>query len=735
MKRSGGLSKLNVALVTVLGIISVAYISGGNMFSPGSLSVASGIPMSGVSSHSQIQECASCHVAPWDTDTMADRCLACHSDISQQLLRSDSLHSLARASQLDLNCRACHIEHLGEMAKITKMPLGWNPHDQLGFSLKAHTLHADGSLFECKDCHVNGLSQKMDQIVCANCHLQLDIVFAQPHILTFWTNCTACHDGLDSHGSSFNHNLVEFPLMGQHAQTACFNCHVNARTLNDLKATPQSCYFCHKKDDIHEGQLGIACANCHTPDSWKSAHVDHSQFAFKLDGKHATVVCENCHHNNVFKETPTDCAACHLKDDAHAGRLGSQCGTCHTPSGWSPASFDHDTVGFSLNSHQIIKQDGSAFACKDCHTQGYAMAMDQTICGSCHLQINQAFSVQHFINFGTNCMACHDGVDSHGSNFNHNMVAFPLLGKHAMLGCSKCHIAARTLSDLKNAPQDCFSCHVADDRHNGQFGVLCSNCHSPDGWSLAAVDHSQFSFHLEGKHASVACENCHFGGVFKGTPSDCMSCHSKSDPHGGALGNLCSTCHTTLGWKPSLFDHSKSNFPLTGSHGSVQCDSCHANLTFKGTPSNCYACHAKNDHHGGANGTSCDACHNTTSWNSVTFNHAFSAFPLTGAHATVSCDSCHKNGVYAGVPTACSSCHGEPMFHLNAFGTDCSSCHGTSTWQSAVFNKSHPSIANDDGVNHGGATCKTCHTTTVFSATCTACHNNNGGGDGKGGGD
>ncbi|MBI5823833.1 MAG: hypothetical protein HZB18_07375 [Chloroflexi bacterium] len=1140
-KSWGRVSTLVSILVTVMGITSVAFASGGNMFAPGNLSAASGTPLGGVVSHSQIQECASCHAAPWDADTMADRCLACHSDITQQLSQPASLHNLIKFSQPDMNCRACHTEHHGPTSSLTQMPPGWNPHDQLGFSLKTHRLRMDGTLFECTDCHANGFSQPIDQLVCANCHLQVDYAFAQEHILTFWTDCTACHDGLDSHGStfdhnqvefplvglhtlskcsgchinarnlndlkitpqdcyachqkedwhngqfgtlcgichtpqgwrksaqfdhslsnfkligkhtsvacdvchvnriykgipsdcyschakddkhngslgfecaachtpegwnraidhsqfafkldgqhtnvaceschqngvfagtpmncaachndahagklgtqceschtvngwspaafdhntvrfslaahqtksdgaafackdchakgytppfdqlacanchlqvepifaqehiltfwtdcmachdgldshgsSFNHNLVLFPLAGQHAQASCSGCHVNAHNLNDLKAAPQDCYTCHQKDDFHKGQFGTTCASCHTPNGWKPANVDHSQFPFKLDGKHTAVACASCHQNGIFKETPTDCASCHLKNDAHAGRLGAQCGTCHTSNGWTPASFDHNTIGFSLNAHQT-KTDGTPFACQDCHAQGYAAPMDQAVCGNCHLGIDQTFATQHFITFGTNCTACHDGLDTHGSNFDHNRVPFNLVGKHGQAACSSCHVAARSINDLKSTPQNCYACHAKDDKHNGQFGTSCATCHTPEGWNLATVDHSQFAFRLDGKHASVSCENCHQGGVFKGTPmdcaschsrndphagalgsqcqschttagwtpstfdhnrsaffltgkhatvncyschtnktfkgtpsdcaschagnddphagklgtqcqschtpngwtpstfdhsrssflltgkhsvvncyachanklfkgtpSDCASCHSKNDPHGGSLGNSCSACHTTSGWKPSSFDHSRSAFPLTGSHTSVNCSKCHINQVFKGTPTNCYACHAKNDRHGGKYGTNCAACHTTTSWKSVTFDHNRSAFPLTGAHINTSCTACHKNGVYSGTPSACSSCHGDPAFHAGEFGTNCSSCHTTTKWRPATFNQSHPSIADEggSGVNHGGTTCKTCHTSTVFKATCTACHDSNNPGDG-----
>ena len=245
-----------VAVVTLLGITGVAFAGGGAMFTPGSLNAVPGAPMGGITSHAEIQQCGTCHAAPWDTDTMADRCLACHADITAQLQDPTSLHSIVRFGETDLNCRTCHTEHHGPTASLTRIPPGWDPHEQLGFSLKSHRLRMDGTPFECKDCHINGYSGPFDQAICADCHLKVDQVFAQEHFLTFGTDCQACHDGIDTHGSNFDHNEVPFHLVGIHALTACSECHVNARNLADLQATAQDCYSCHAKDDQHEGCFG-----------------------------------------------------------------------------------------------------------------------------------------------------------------------------------------------------------------------------------------------------------------------------------------------------------------------------------------------------------------------------------------------------------------------------------------------------------------------------------------------
>jgi len=771
--------------VTLLTLTGVAFASGGAMFNPGSLNTEVGSPLSGFSSHSEIKECSTCHVSPWSAETMSDRCLQCHEDITAQLQDPTSLHGLISFGESTLNCRTCHTEHKGPAANLTQAPSDWHPHDMLGFSLKAHTQNADGTPFNCENCHVNGYTKPFDQLICANCHLNVDQAFAQQHILTFWTDCRACHDGLDSRGSNFDHNQVPFKLEGVHSQTACTECHINARNLNDLRNTPQDCFSCHADKDEHMGKFGTQCGVCHIPEAWnkvgqfdhnladfkltgkhtsvdcKACHIndqykgtpkdcfschanvdkhagkfgtdcatchvtdgwanpiDHSKFAFHLDGKHANVACETCHTTPDFKNTPSTCISCHSDDDAHKGQLGTQCGTCHTPTDWSNASFDHNVTAFKLTAHKST-------ACKDCHVNGYVRPFDQTACVNCHMNIDKIFTQAHVLTFWTNCMSCHDGLDSHGKSFNHNNVAFHLDGKHAGVQCSACHVNARTLSDLKATPQACISCHQKNDIHKGQFGTQCEGCHSPNGWKPAKIDHSKFAFKLDGKHANVACESCHKNNVFKGTPMTCIGCHSANDVHKGQLGTNCAACHTVNGWKPATINHAKFAFRLDGKHATVACASCHINAVFKGTPMTCAGCHTKNDVHKGQLGTNCAACHSVNGWKPASVDHSKFAFRLDGKHANVACASCHINGVYKGTPTTCAGCHTKNDVHKGQLGTNCASCHTVNGWKPATVD--HNKFAFRLDGKHASVTCTACHKNGVFKGTpmtCIGCHSAN----------
>src|SRR5512141_3302035 len=114
----------------------------------------------------------------------------------------------------------------------------------------------------------------------------------------------------------------------------------------------------------------------------------------------------------------------------------------------------------------------------------------------------------------------------------------------------------------------------------------------------------------------------------------------------------CSICHTTNGWRPASFDHSKTAFPLAGAHANVTCNTCHVNGNFN-ISTTCSSCHLK-DYNGTTNPShaaakfpiDCQVCHSTTAWQPASFDHSKTAFPLTGAHVSVTCASCHINGVY-----------------------------------------------------------------------------------------
>ena len=608
---------------------------GGAPFSPGPLNaVGDDQPLGDIRNHSETGgNCAACHAAPWDRLQMSDRCKTCHTDLIED---PENFHNIMLTeAKARGTCLFCHTDHNGPQALLTKANLHGFDHNLLGFSLRAHQKNRDGTTFACSDCHLQGYIQKTGS-VCLDCHTRLDAVFSQAHQSNFGPGCLDCHDGKETYGKSFDHQQTAFPLNGKHASLECLVCHTGARSMTDLKNKPQACFSCHAKNDNHQGSFGDDCGQCHSEEGWIPAKFDHSLAAFKLTGKHTNVDCTACHIDHQFQGTPQDCYTCHSKDDLHLGNLGHLCDQCHTPAGWSPVNFDHSKA------------------------------------------------------------------------------SFPLTGKHIDVACDKCH----STFQFKDTPQVCFYCHNKDDAHQGELGISCIECHTTAGWRPANFDHSKATFPLIGKHADLACTACHQDLLFKKTSADCFACHAKDDAHQGQLGSSCGRCHTPAGWSPSTFDHSKTAFPLVGKHSTLECKDCHQDLLFTNTSSSCYACHARDDAHNGQFGQDCGACHSPAGWLPANFDHSKSGFPLTGAHARLSCRACHANSRFAGTPAACSACHAEPAYHRGSFGLNCASCHSTSSWIPASFNGSHTFP-----LNHGGAgSCRTCHPDSLNSYTCFNCH-------------
>jgi hypothetical protein len=354
--------------------------------------------------------------------------------------------------------------------------------------------------------------------------------------------------------------------------------------------------------------------------------------------------CAACHPAPWTGETMADrCLVCHddigreMQDPGSMHGAFAQfapqagCAGCHTEHRGAAAvltkldatGFPHQATGYALDGHRETAA-GQPFTCTDCHGQDL-IHFDQAACSDCHRQIDGAFMQAHSTDFSTDCLSCHDGLDTYGARFDHNQVAFALQGKHAAVDCAGCHAGARSIADLKAAPAGCSSCHKEDDAHNGTLGEDCAQCHTADDWQNATIDHNKTAFPLTGKHVDVACQDCHQNGQFKGTPTDCYSCHRTDDAHEGQFGQDCGACHIAEDWKKATVDHSKTAFPLTGKHVDVPCTECHPENAFKGTPVDCSACHDDPAYHLGLFGTQCQDCHTAEGWSPARFGkpHTF----------------------------------------------------------------------------------------------------------------
>ncbi|HJW21178.1 MAG TPA: hypothetical protein VJ506_01985 [Candidatus Limnocylindrales bacterium] len=450
------------ALVLGLGL---AVVSGNGIFSPGALNAVTGQESrGGVRSHADLAtRCDACHTAPWDASRMADRCLACHTEVGEEFSSGSGLHGLMATGG---QCRGCHTDHHGLTASLTVANPSGFPHARTGFALTAHPIRGEGGSFSCSDCHVTSLTT-FSVATCRDCHQHLAPAKMTPHVETFGERCLACHDGIDTYGAAFAH--LTWPLVGGHVQAACGSCHAGARDLVALRDTSPACISCHRQNDIHAGRLGTSCETCHSATSWSDATVDHDRTTFPLTGRHVGLACQLCHVNQQWTGIGTTCVACHARDDAHQGRFGTGCGTCHTTAGWADATFDHSKSGFPLTGAH------AAAPCQACHANGV------------------------FQGTPTTCASCHSKPATHIGSFS---------------SCGTCHTTTAWL------PASFRAGHAFPMTHGGA-GSVCSTCH-PSSWGSWTCTHCHSNSVMAAAHSGIAgysstgCVRCHPTGASGG---------------------------------------------------------------------------------------------------------------------------------------------------------------------------------------------------------------------------
>ncbi len=659
--------------------------------------------------------CTGCHTKPVFTDVGKD-CANCHADIHR--------------GQFGANCAECHT------------PLGWQVSTQ---SIQNHfnrfPLLGAHAVVQCEECHKNaavgnylGLST-----ACSSCHLSDWQGTTNPAHQSAGTafaasNCTTCHSFDSWLNAKFDHSSTGFLLTNGHANVACSLCHINNNY--NLTIAPTDCgnSGCHlstwqqTNNPVHPS-AGAAfaasnCSTCHTTVSWTTATFDHSTTGFLLTAGHANVACNLCHINNNYNLTiaPTDCgnSQCHLttwqqtNNPVHSTSgsafAAANCSTCHTTAGWTAASFDHSVTGFAL--------------------VGTHMSPSPTPCASCHVNNNYTLN-------SADCYGCHQAAflstqTIGGSVPNHVTAGFPTTA------------------------------------------TACATCHPITTWSAGVFDHSATGFLLTNGHANVACNLCHINNNYALTitPTDCgnSQCHlttwqQTNNPVHSTAGSAfaaanCSTCHTTTGWDAASFDHSVTGFTLVGTHMSptpTPCASCHVNNNYTLSSADCYGCHSavylQTQTIGGSvpnhvtagfptTAAQCASCHPITTWAAGTFDHSSTGFPLTNAHASVACSSCHINNNYTlnTAPTDCGNagCHLNTNYGGGWQGTNapphstagaafavanCTNCHTTVTFTTATWDHSTTGFAlTGMHVSPTPTPCISCHVANNYTLASTACY-------------
>jgi hypothetical protein len=511
----------------------------------------------------------------------------------------------------------------------------------------------------------------------------------------------------------------------------------------------------------HGDALKISCAECHNPDGWKMIEgtysFSHNKTDFPLIGQHQSVSCKACHSDLVFSKAQTDCISCHT--DIHEQTLGNECSRCHTPQTWLVENKTqlHDLSRFPLlgahatadcfqchESTSLLRFNPLGIDCYDCHKTDYEQAKSP-------IHTPTDFDPER-------CTECHsiNAFEWKGGNVAHFF--FPLEGGHGSISCFDCHEQGKPYNSIS---PDCVSCHLTDyqattspNHQASGFSDECKDCHTTDpGWKPAQMGNHDAEFFpiYSGKHKGewTNCVECHTN------PSDyssfsCIDCHEHSqtemnNKHNGIGGYTynnaaCFECHPQ-GSSEGSFNHSESNFPLTGAHITTECSQCHSN-GYTGTTTICSDCHLTDfnqtinpNHIGMGLANTCETCHTTEpGWTPATLDNHNDFYLLNGAHTEIDCFSCHE-GDYVETPNLCFGCHADnynqttnPPHIASQFSTECETCHTEIAWTPATFNHDADYFPIYSGSHAGEWTnCNECHTTpnnlTLFS--CIDCHEHN----------
>lgn len=319
----------------------------------------------------------------------------------------------------------------------------------------------------------------------------------------------------------------------------------------------------------------------------------------------------------------------------------ADCSLCHVGDGWQDirADFEFD---HGARTGTPLEGAHAAAECLRCHNdRGPVEVFAQRGCAGCHEDVHRG-------QLGKGCVDCHEQDDWRPREqiALHNRYGFPLVGRHAAAACWRCHENAQ-VGNFTRTPKNCAECHQADlanalvPDHKAQGWVSnCDQCHIPTSWAGAGFKHP---WPLTGAHVTVDCADCHVGGVYAGTPNQCVDCHlddyqSADDPDHVAFNFPlnCEQCHNTSSWDDAEFKHT-------------------------GITSGCVTCHLSDyqgtnnpDHANAGFPTTCESCHNTDAWMRASFTHSF---PITsGPHKIFDCSDCHLNpGNYASF--SCTHCH------------------------------------------------------------------------------
>jgi len=256
------------------------------------------------------------------------RSVSCHTCHTQKIRKNSLWKSIAHPQR---NCYSCHKlddVHKGRSGEKCQQCHNQKSWSEFSFDHELKTkfaLKGAHKKASCQACHQSDIKGEKTDTACYSCHALNDVHKGQEGKL-----CDSCHNDASwwLEDVRYDHELTDFPLIGQHAVTGCESCHLSSA----FKDAKSGCIDCHQFDDVHQRALGAECQQCHNSNDWLIWQFDHDKTEFKIKAAHAELHCQLCHVEPLDKKRKnnTQCIDCHRRDDIHDGNFGPECDNCHT---------------------------------------------------------------------------------------------------------------------------------------------------------------------------------------------------------------------------------------------------------------------------------------------------------------------------------------------------------------------------------------------------------------------
>ncbi|MEM6927521.1 MAG: cytochrome c3 family protein [Myxococcota bacterium] len=310
----------------------------------------------------KFEDCDACHQDAHGGRHEPVPCARCHiaEGFEVQYFDHDTTDFPHTGKHVGLACEKCHQEGKWDdvpHASCNDCHYPTNPHDETVTSDSCDSCHqTTGFASVVYDHLVNtgfDLAPAHSAQPCNTCHE------GASHFAGLESECEVCHESdrpkvhyegrcLTCHqaekwfpgslGGGDHGAMTGFDLEGAHELLPCASCHREGRPRGEASPT---CGSCHAAEDVHNNQLGMACADCHNTVSWLRTSFRHHQTGWPLRGAHRLATCYDCHALS-YVGTPTQCFRCHeveapLSIPEHLGPNFQNCDGCHRVYQWSPA--------------------------------------------------------------------------------------------------------------------------------------------------------------------------------------------------------------------------------------------------------------------------------------------------------------------------------------------------------------------------------------------------------------